>query len=82
MRLRLILGCASALALAACGAGSDYAGEDSTASYNPEADVAEEASADAVAIADALHYTRYSLQELRKILADAAIPVRSFEPAT
>ena len=51
MRMRLVLGYASALALAACGAGSDYAGEDSTASYNPEADVAEEASADAVAIA-------------------------------
>ena len=43
-------------------------------------DVVREGGADAVAIADALHYSRYSLPELRKILSDAAIPVRDYEP--
>lgn len=42
-------------------------------------DVVREGGADAVAFADALHYSRYNLGDLRQILIDADIPVRKFE---
>jgi cyclase len=34
------------------------------------------AGADAVAVADALHYKRTTLSELRRVAAEAGIPVR------